>query len=434
MKSSQSSETRKKNNKAVDLFIEKPVYGGYGLARKEGKVFLVRYTVPGELIKAIPIREKKDHTEALPLEIKIPSEARREPVCPFYGKCGGCHYQHIEYDHQVRIKKVILEESLTRIGKIKNLPEVHTLMSPEEFGYRIRVQFKGDGDRVGFFRWGEREVIGVEYCPVSHPEINTLIPALRRVSAEAGMPCEFHVSYSPSEDKFLIIIVTPTELDKEILESFRDFLPERVVGIGNYLRVGQSLTMRKWTGREYLLYEVKGKRFRVSAGSFFQVNWSLWESFVDTVLWDINYRKAIELYGGVGFFTLFLAEKGNFIEASDSNPSAVNDAQYNAKINGGENLLFIKNSAYRHLKMRGGEVIDLLVLDPPRSGLSQKERDLILKNRPERILYISCNPATLARDLGHLTAGGYSIKRTVLVDNFPQTYHIESVTLLEIQE
>ena len=433
MKSSQSSESRKKS-RAVDLFIEKPVYGGFGLAREKGKVYLVRYTVPGELVTAFPVKEKRDHTEAVASEVKIPSEARREPLCPFYGRCGGCHYQHIEYEHQLSIKKIILEETLRRVGKVNRFPEVQVLPSPEEFGYRIRVQFKGEGERVGFYRWGENEVVGVDYCPVAHPQINSLIPDLQRISREISIPCEFHLTYSPSEDRFLLIIVTPTELDKDILESFRDSLPDRIVGIGNYLRVGHSLTMRRWTGREHLFFEVKGKRFRVSGGSFFQVNWSLWDSFIDTVIGNVGYRKAVELYGGVGFFTLFLAERGNFIEASDSNPSAVNDAQYNAKINGVENLLFIKSTAYRHLKMRGGEVLDLLVVDPPRAGLTTGERDLILKNKPERIVYISCNPATLARDLGQLTAGGYRIERMVLIDNFPQTYHIESVTVLKVQE
>jgi len=433
LKSSQSSETRK-IRRTVDLFIEKPVYGGYGLAREGGRVYLVRYTAPGEFLRAAVIKEKKDHREAIPLEVKIPSEGRREPPCPYFGKCGGCHYQHLDYDLQVRIKEMILEESLGRLGKIREIPGIESIRSPEEFGYRIRVQFKGQGDRLGFFRWGENELVPIDHCPITHPKINDLIPSLRSLSAELNFPCELHLTFSPYDGKYLLVVVTPTEIDRAVLESLRENLPEDVVGIGNYLRVGRSLTMRKWIGREYLLFEVKGKKFRVSGGSFFQVNHTLWEGFIDTVCDDVKFRKGVELYSGVGFFSLFLAERGNFLEASDSNPSAVNDAQYNTKINGVENLIFIKSDAHRHLKMRGGEVLDLLVVDPPRSGLTQKERELILKNKPERVVYVSCNPATLARDLGDLIRGGYRLKRIVMVDNFPQTYHIESVSFLEVQE
>ena len=433
MKSSQSSEDRR-NRKIIDLLIEKPLYGGLFLARDKGKVYMVRYTIPGEIVSAQPVKFKKDHAEAVPIEIKIPSKERQEALCPYYGKCGGCQYQHVRYEFQLKMKKMILEESLRRIGKIESLTDPEIIPSGDEWGYRIRVQFKGRKGKVGFFRWGEHEIVDVEHCLVVHPKINDLIPYLKKISLQLESQCEFHVTYSPTEDRFLLLLVTPTELDKEILGSFKNSLPEAVVGLGNFLRVGQSLTARNWIGREHIYIDAGGFRFRISGGSFFQVNWTLWEDLMDAVTEGVNFRKAVELYCGVGFFTMKLASKGNFVEASDGSPSAINDAQYSAKVNGIENALFIKSSAFRHLKMRGGDVIDLLVLDPPRSGLSSQEREIIIKNKPQRIVYISCNPATLSRDLADLVKGGYKIKRLKLIDNFPQTYHVETIASLEVQE
>lgn len=433
MKSLRSLEDRK-SRRVIDLLIEKPLYGGLFLARDRGRIYMVRYTIPGELVLVQPVKVKKDHTEAVPVEIKVPSEWRQEAPCPYYGKCGGCQYQHLKYEFQLKMKKMILEESLSRIGKIKRFPEPEIIPSGDEWGYRIRVQFKGRRGKVGFFRWGEHEMVDVDYCLVVHPKINDLIPALRKISLQLEAQCEFHVTYSPTEDRFLLLLVTPTEIDRELLRSFKNSLPEEVVGLGNFLRVGQSLTARNWIGREHIYIDAGGFRFRISGGSFFQVNWTLWENLMDAVTEGADFRKAVELYCGVGFFTMKLASRGNFVEASDGNPYAINDAKYSAKVNGIENALFIKSSAFRHLKMRGGDVIDLLVLDPPRSGLSSQERDLLIKNKPQRIVYVSCNPATLSRDLADLIKGGYEIKRLKLIDNFPQTYHVETIAFLEVQE
>ncbi|WP_121013145.1 class I SAM-dependent RNA methyltransferase [Hydrogenivirga caldilitoris] len=416
------------------LSIEKLVHGGYGLAHHRDKVVLVRFAAPRELVDVEVIQEKKDYSEAYVKDVILSSASRREAPCPYFGVCGGCQLQHVDYNTQVESKESILLETLQRIGKIREVPLGEAIQSGQEFGYRVRVQFKVKNGKLGFYRWDEHEIVDIEHCPIAHPRINELIKPLKECVKYIRELQEIHVTYSPSEDKFLVKFVTPTEIDREFLGNLkRDCLPEDVVGVGDYSRLRTILNRRFWIGKEYLFIDVGKWKFRVSSDSFFQVNWTLWESFIRAVSDVDPFRKAIDLHCGVGFFTIPLSEKGNFIEGSDSNPWAINDAEYNAKLNNRDNVVFIKSDAYRHLKNRGGEVLDLVVLDPPRSGLERKEIDLLVNNQPERIVYISCNPATLARDLKALLKGGYRLEQVKLVDMFPQTYHIESVSYLRVQ-
>ncbi len=423
------------SNKSIRLKIEKLVYGGYGLGHWKDKAVLTRYSAPNELAEVSVLEEKKDYIEAQVERVIISSNVRREAPCPHYGVCGGCQIQHIEYDAQVEAKEEILLETLQRIGKIKEVNLLDSVYSGQEFGYRIRVQFKVKDGRVGFFKWGSKEVVDVESCPLAHPKINELLPHIKECAKYIRELQEIHVSYSPSEDTYLVKFVSPTEIDKGFLTNLKeDCLPESVVGIGDYSRLRNLLNRRYWIGKDYLFMKVGRWTFRVSADAFFQVNHTLWERFIEAVTEKVSFKKAVDLYCGVGFFTLPLSEKGNFIEGSDIGVSAINDAQYNAKVNGRDNVVFVKSDAYRHLKSRAGEVLDLVVLDPPRSGLENNEIDLLVKNKPERIIYISCNPSTLARDLKVLLKGGYRLEGVRLVDMFPQTYHIESISYLTVDK
>jgi len=374
LRSSQNLESQDPASKElVRLSIEKLVYGGYGLAKHRNKAVLVRYAAPREIVDAEVLEDKKDYTEAL-------------------------------------VNRVVLSSNVRRDVPVRN-------------------------GKVGFFMWNEKEVVDIDSCPVAHPRINELIEPFKECAKHIKELQEIHVTYSPSEDRFLVKFITPTEIDKGLLASLKeDYLPEDVVGVGDYSRLRTILNRRYWIGKEYLFFRIGGWTYRVSADSFFQVNHTMWERFIEAVVSNVSYRKALELYCGVGFFTVPLSERGNFIEGSDSSVSAIDDAVYNAKVNGRDNVVFVKSDAYRHLKSRGGEVLDLVVLDPPRSGLEGKELDLLVKNKPERIIYVYCNPSTLARDLRVLIKNGYTLEGVRLIDMFPQTYHIESVSYLRVQE
>ncbi len=416
----------------LELSVEKIVYGGFGLAKHKGKTYLVRYSAPRELVKAEVYKEKKDYGEAVVVKPLLPSKDRREPLCPYYEFCGGCQLQHIDYEAQLMVKKENYEESLVRIAGIEP-PPLEVVPSPRELGYRVRVQFKAKRGTLGFVKWDGTQVVGVERCPVAHERINELIPSLRELTNQIKDLQEVHITFSPTEEEFLIKLITPTYLDKELLKKLkRTYLPPSVVGVGNYFRLRNGLHKRYFVGREYTFVEVGGIKYRLSNDSFFQTNHYLWDKFVELVVEGASFRKALDLYCGVGFFTLPLARRGNFIEGSDSNSVAINDAQYSAKLNGVENALFIKSTAARHLQLRGGEVLDLVVLDPPRSGLIDKEIEVLLSNKPQRIVYISCNPTTFARDLKKLLKA-YTLERSYLIDIFPQSYHVESVNFLSLK-
>ena len=430
------SGTKKEvDEKTLRLSIEKLVYGGYGLSRSGGKVYMVRYAAPKELVDVEILEEKKSFSEAVVKRVVIPSPVRRDPFCPYFGECGGCQIQHIEYPAQVSLKEEILKETLSRIGKIREVRLLDPVPSGQETGYRVRVQFKVKDGRVGFFRWRSREVVEVDSCPLAHPRINGIIPNLKEVAKHIPELQEIHVFYSPTEDEFLVKLITPTEVDRDLVLRLKDdLLPAEVVGVGNYSRLRLFLNRRHFIGRDHTYIKVGKWTFRVSVDSFFQVNHTLWERFIEAVVSNVDFKKALDLYCGVGFFTIPLSERGNFIEGADSNPSAVDDAQYSAKVNGRDNTVFVKSDAYRFLKGRAGEMVDLLVLDPPRGGLEGGEGEVLVKIKPERIVYISCNPSTLARDLKFILKHGYKLEGVRVVDMFPQTYHVESVSYLTLQE
>ncbi|RUM29431.1 MAG: RNA methyltransferase [Aquifex sp.] len=424
------------SNKILRLNVEKLVYGGYGFSKINGKAVFVRYAAPKELVDAEIIKEKKDFSEAVVRNIVLSSPSRREAPCPYYGICGGCQIQHITYEEQLNAKREILLESLQRIGKLKEIDYRGEIPSKKEFNYRVRVQFKIQDGKIGFFRWDKREVVDIEECLLAHEKVNYLIPNLREIMKAINDLQEIHVHYSPTRDEAILKFVSITHTDEGLIQSLlENVLPKWVVGIGNYGKLGNTLVKRYKVGREHIFMDVGKWKFRVSNDSFFQVNYTLWKEFVNEVI-DLaeGYKKGVDLHSGVGFFTIPLSEKGNFIEGADANPSAIKDAEYNAKLNNRENVIFTEATAYKYLKRRIGEIIDLVVVDPPRSGLLKEEVDLLLKNKPEKVVYISCNPSTFARDVRMLVKGGYKLSFVKLIDNFPQTYHIESIALLKLSE
>jgi 23S rRNA (uracil1939-C5)-methyltransferase len=307
------------------------------------------------------------------------------------------------------------------------------LVPKEEFGYRTRVQFKIREGRLGFFAWGSGELVPIEECLLAHPRINQLIPSLKETARLVKELQEIHVFYSPHEDEFLLKLITISPMETQKLRKLKEhILPKEVVGLGNYTLLGGKFIKRAVVGREWTF--VRSGRFilRVSNDSFFQVNHTLYEDFPKLVAEGERVKRVLELHSGVGFFSFWLSEHCEFLFGSDANQSAIKDAIYNAKLNQVSNVSFAHERAADTLKNYAGEVIDLLVLDPPREGLSEGEAKLIVQNKPKRIIYISCNPTTLARDLKVLVSGGYKIEGVHLVDNFPQTYHIESVVKLTI--
>ncbi len=302
----------------------------------------------------------------------------------------------------------------------------------KEFGGRIRAQFKSERGRIGFYERRSHNLVDIEECLLLHPEINKLIPSIRELSRQLPQVKEIHVNYSPSEDEALLKAVAQEPVDKDNLKKVAEhFLPKKVVGVGYYIRAKDGELQKLWhIGRNFTFYKIGSMRYRVSMDSFIQVNHHLWEAFIQEAVPDKQYERVLELHCGIGFFTLTLSKKSRFVFAYDANKSAVKDAEYNARINGIDNVSFEALKAVEAIRKHAGDIMDMIFLDPPRSGLSEGEAKLIIKNKPKDIVYITCEPTTFARDLKVLTEGGYTIERLLMVDNFPNTYHIEAIAHL----
>uniref|UniRef100_A0A7C5X269 Class I SAM-dependent RNA methyltransferase n=1 Tax=Thermocrinis ruber TaxID=75906 RepID=A0A7C5X269_9AQUI len=417
----------------MEIVVQKLVYGGYGVGEVKGRKFLVRYAAPKELVEVDVLRETRIYTEAVVRKVKIEGEGRRPPPCRYYMQCGGCQWQHIEYDRQLLAKADILLDVLERVGKIKLSSVSGVIASKEEFGYRTRAGFKVKDRQLGFFAWKSKDLVPVEECLLAHPRINQLIPSLKEVAKAVEGLQEIHVLYSPYEDEYLLKLVGVSSLEGQKLKAIKDsLLPKEVVNVGSYVLSEGKPVKASSVGREFTYFRSGKFLLRVSSDSFFQVNYTLYEDFPKLVAEGERVKRVLELHSGVGLFSLWLSENCEFLSGSDASLSAVKDAIYNAKINQISNVSFAHEKAVETLKSHMGEVIDLLVLDPPKEGLSKLDKTFISQNKPERIIYRSSEPTTLARDLNTLTSLGYAIEGVYLVDELPQTFHISAVVKLRL--
>jgi 23S rRNA (uracil1939-C5)-methyltransferase len=417
----------------MELVVQKLVYGGYGVAEFKGRKFLVRYAAPKELVEVDVLRDTRIYTEAVVKKVKIEGEGRRQAPCRYYMQCGGCQLQHIEYNRQLEAKTNILLEAFERIGKIKLSSVSKVLPSKEEFGYRTRVQFKVKDGKLGFFAWKSKDLVPVEECLLAHPRINQLIPPLKEIAKTVENLQEIHVIYSPYEDEYLLGLVGMTTVEVQKLKDIKErLLPKEVVNVACYVLSDGKPMKASSFGREFTYFRSGRFLLRVSSESFFQVNYTLYEDYPKLVAEGERVKRVLQLHCGVGLFSFWLSENCEFLFGSDANLSAVKDAIYNAKINQISKTAFAHQKAVETLRAHMGEVIDLLVLDPPKEGLSKLDKTFISQNKPAKIIYKSSEPTTLARDLHTLTSLGYTIQSVYLVDELPQTFHISAVVKLTL--
>jgi 23S rRNA (uracil1939-C5)-methyltransferase len=330
-------------------------------------------------------------------------------------------------------KADILLETFERVGKIKLSSVSGILASKEEFGYRTRVQFKVKDRRIGFFAWKSKDLVPVEECLLAHPRINQLIPSLKESAKAVEDLQEIHVLYSPYEDEYLLKLVGTSAVEGQKLKNIKEsLLPREVVNVGSYVLSEGKPVKTSSVGREFTYFRSGKFLLRVSSDSFFQVNYTLYEDFPKLVAEGERVKRVLELHCGVGLFSFWLSENCDVLSGSDANQSAIEDAIYNAKINQISKVSFVYEKAVETLKSHMGEVIDLLVLDPPKEGLSKLDKAFVSQNKPERIIYKSSEPTTLARDLHTLTSLGYAVESVYLVDVLPQTFHISAVVKLRL--
>jgi len=433
------------------LNIEKLIYGGDGLARLpagstdkdrgRGKAVFIPFVLAGETLEAALTEEKPGFARAQASRIIEPSPHRTEPPCPHFIRCGGCNYQHATYDHQLEIKKEILRENLRRIAKLELECEIQVHPSPPwNYRTRSRLQLRTQPNfAAGYFKFASHELLPVEECPISSPLINRGIAALWQAgragnAVEGVRDVEFFAN--ADDTKLLLEFLCAPEARRANVRAWAEDLcasmPE-IAGIAAFREPQKGVQEPLLTvGKSALTYQTKTAAYRVSAGAFFQTNRFLTDELVDVVTAGRSGDLALDLYAGVGLFSTALASDIRHIVSVEMSQTSAADLKYNLPIKGKA----VQATAEQYLstvRIGAGDSPmrpDLVVVDPPRAGLGDAVAHALGKVGSPRLTYVSCDPATLARDLVPLQAAGYQVEQLHLVDLFPQTYHLETVVHL----
>jgi 23S rRNA (uracil1939-C5)-methyltransferase len=427
----------------TQLKIEKLVYGGDGLGRSDegesgGKAVFLPYVLPGELVEASIVDAKPGFSRARLEGVIEPSPSRIEAPCPYFGRCGGCHYQHIDYEEQLRLKADILRETLRRTAKLDLDCEITTHPSPP-FQYRNRTRFHVRTQPelvIGYFRHGSHELLVIRECPISSPLINRALTQLWQTKIPR-LVNEIELFVDASDENLMVELYLREAIDRrEPLVAFAKELASRVpelCGVTAFLpaasrsKIPASPKSELLNGDSSLFYQAGGFQYRVSAGAFFQTNRHLVEQMIQLVLAGRSGRRALDLYSGVGLFAVPLAQQFERVVAVESSPVSAADLRQNVPLN----VKVSSQSTEAYLTSVAGDFKpDLVVLDPPRAGLGSTVCAQISKLSTSQMVYVSCDPATLARDLKQFAADGWGVREMHLVDLFPQTFHIESITVI----
>ena len=442
---------------SLELTIEKLVYGGDGLAhgpaseRGAGKAIFLPFVLERERVQARRLEEKPGFCRAVAESVLEPSSARVQPDCPHFGRCGGCHYQHAAYRHQLQTKAAILLETLQRIGRLEIPPVITHPSPPWHYRNRTRLQVRGGRNfALGYFQFASHDLLPVEQCPISSPLINRAMTAawqLGRARHIGGVE-EIEFFSNAADDQLLVGLTAPARANPgpssrnnhssgpkllDLANGLREALPE-MPGVALFWTSGRGPAReypleqaKELLGVNRLVYRADGWEYQVSAGSFFQTNRYLIDELIQLVTGDEHGESALDLYAGTGLFSLPLSQKFRQLTAVESSPFSFPDLKHNVPRTVTTRHQRVEDFLQALSPPRG---VDLVVVDPPRSGLGDKAAAHLGRFPAARITYVSCDPATLARDLRTLVAAGFHIHQMHLIDLFPQTFHIESVAKL----
>ncbi len=427
----------------MQLTIEKLVYGGDGLARLpadehgRGKTVFLPFVLEGEKVEARLLEQKSSFARAQAEGVLESSAHRVDSRCPYFQGCGGCHYQHSSYEHQLEIKAAILKENLRRLAKLELGTELEIHPSPP-WNYRNRTRLKvqaAPGFALGYYKFNSHELLPVEQCPISSPLINQAIAGLWDLGRSGHVAKEIQEIeiFADSADARLLIELycdadAPRRSLRECAEELKAAVPQadtvaafRVSTATHSPPDGKPIVS---VGAGGLTYSVGQHCYRVSGGAFFQTNRYLIDELAKMVTDGAAGQMAVDLYAGVGLFSKALAGSFAQVIAVEPSPISFSDLLYNSP----GSVKAAQSATEQFLSRKGaGLNPDLVVVDPPRSGLGGRVVRQLASLQSPRLTYVSCDPATVSRDLAGLLEAGYHIGRAHLVDLFPQTFHVESV-------
>ena len=436
----------------MEVTIERILPGGLGLAHADGRTIMVALATPGDRLRVRVDRAKGSVSFAVIEEIITPSPHRVVPPCPYFGRCGGCDFQQMNYQAQLDAKAEIIKDCLRRIARIENIPDFQITPAPNPWHYRSRAQWQYDAvrQRLGYFESGSRNICDVAECAVLAPQLQNTLETLRAQMTSGSLP-EARDFRAVVGDEVVSISSavrgsSPTLGSPAAQPGWGETVREGSAGRGSSptVREGSDLKMKR---REVcdITRTIHGESYRFNAESFFQANDGLLPGLIDAAIGDAKGETALDLYCGVGLFTLPLARRFSQVIAVESDPAAAKFARdslakaglTNAEIATRDVGVWLDDVKHHDLSRLSEssaaalkDQIDFVLLDPPRVGAESRVIAGILGLKPRRISYVSCDPATMARDLKKLIAGGYQLASMSAFDMFPQTHHVEIVVHL----
>lgn len=383
----------------LTLTIEKIVPRGYGLAFAEELTVFVALAAVGDRVDAT-LREVKGKTAFAEIDRVIePSPDRVDPVCGYFGSCGGCDFMQMTYDAQLRGKVAMIRDCIERIAKLKYDREINMIASPEILGYRLRAQWHANTreHKIGYYRRNSRELIDIEKCPILLPDLQTELDQLRSDLPWGAFFSEKAQIDAACGDSGDVSVFSP-----ELLEPTRD-----------------------------ISFTAAGEKYSFSARSFFQGNRYLIDDLVAAATPDVRGRTALDLYCGVGLFTIPLGRRFDRVIGVEENADAIEFARRNSETAGLTNIQFHVDSVRDFLENAELEHVDFALLDPPRAGTEKDTIERLIGLSPPTVSYVACEPSILARDLRRFADAGYRIETITAIDLFPQTHHVETVAILK---
>lgn len=463
-----------KNQETFTLPVESLAFEGKGITKLDGKVLFVRNALPGDIVEVKILRNKKNYAEAELLQVIEKSPNRIEPVCKHFGICGGCSFQNLDYTSQLIWKMRFIEDSFEKISKTDKIPLNFPIPSSQIFSYRNKTEFSFGASRwltneeianiekienknfaLGFYLPNRFDkVLDIEECFLHPVKANKILNLIKNKAIELSLPAYnlknhtgflrnlvFRYSYLSNELMAILIVTNQIGVSEEsFLDWFKFELTKESI---NHLILAFNDSYSPSTcgkidvvkGENFLLENILGFQYKISPFSFFQVNPYQIENLVQKVIEFAQSKNKIvwDLYCGAGTFSLPLSRESSLVIGIELSTEAIDDAKENAKVNNIKNVIFHKidlhHRAIGHVLKEFDEP-DVVIVDPPRSGLHKNLVEALLQIKPKKIVYVSCNPTTQARDY-LMMKSSYKIKELQPIDMFPQTYHIESIALLE---
>lgn len=448
-----------KKNDVLQVTIEDLTHEGHGVGKVEGYPLFIPNALPGEAIDVKVVKTTKNYGFGRLMEWHETSPERVEPPCPVYDRCGGCQLQHLSYEGQLKAKQKQVQDVMARIGKLPHVPVYPTLGMEEPWRYRNKSQVPigiSEGRVItGFYAKRSHEIVDVNQCIIQEQVSDQVMQLVKEKANELGiLPYDelrhkgvlrhVVIRYGRTSGEVMVVLVTRSSHVPHLAELV-DAIKENITGLAsivhninnqktNVIMGNQSTVL--W-GRDVIYDSIGDIRFAISARSFYQINPVQTEVLYQTALEYAELtgeESVVDAYCGIGTISLFLAQKAKKVYGVEIVEQAIEDAKTNAELNGIRNAEFEAGPAEVVIPRwhKEGKKADVIVVDPPRKGCDEALLTTILEMKPKRVVYVSCNPGTLARDLRMLEDGGYRTKKVQPVDMFPQTSHVEAVAVLEL--